>query len=434
MNEESERALKKQKMHLVIVVLLVGVAALGIGGHIFSNSTSPNDNLFEPKIDLPVDEFKAKEVWMDRLESQVGLLTQKQKYYEETLLEYKEKERANENEKIELKKHLAHLKKEMEKSNEFSTNKENASQLEASTVALNHVDDDLRAHFSEQRATPINKSKTDMLSNNPFSEAPLNGNSTYSNFSDYQENPMEPPLLKPPLCAYTMSEDKEGLTAVNKRPPANLSVKAILISSLDAVCRLDAQSDPIPVKLRLIDDGHLPEGVTVKLKGCLLGASAYGDISNERVYMRLENLTMVNAKGEAIETEVTGYVSGEDGRFGMRGTVVDRTTKILTNAVGSGILSGIGQTLQAACTRPSKETLNTYSIGSEFAQNTSSGASDAFTMLASYYIRRAEQVQPVLQVNAGRIVDVTFTHGFSMGDMHARDNIKKIRDRSRTKP
>ncbi len=425
MSDPSLQAIRRQRINLIIAVIIVGVAAFGLGGYMVKNYRSHSYDLFEPKIDLPVDEFKSKEVWMDRLESQVNFLSQKQKYYEETLLEYKEKDQANEKEKMELKRHLAQLKKEMEESDERLSQVESDKQspMEVRVLPEEHLH---YTNSNEEKLTSLDISQKN-LSSDPFTTLPYSLSKDGENFQDQLEE-----TLKPPLCEYILpEEEKNNLFSVDKRTPANVSVKAILISSVDAVCRLNAQSDPIPVKLRLLDDGHLPSGVTVKLKGCLLGASAFGDISSERVYMRLENLTKVNPNGLAIESEVTGYISGEDGRFGMRGIVVDRSAKILKNAVGSGVLSGIAQTLQAACTRPPKENINAYTIGTDFAQSSANSTSDAFSMLASYYIKRAEQVQPVLQVNAGRIVDVTFTHGFSMGDIHARANLKKIRETSR---
>jgi conjugal transfer pilus assembly protein TraB len=148
--------------------------------------------------------------------------------------------------------------------------------------------------------------------------------------------------------------------------------------------------------------------------------------------MRLERLTQVDAKGNAIETEVVGYVSGEDGKFGVRGTVIDRSAKIVKNAAASGFLGGIGQVLQASVTRNSVDSWNTYSIGKNAAaKGAANGTSSAFDMLAEYYIKRAEQVQPVLQVNAGRIVDITFTHGFAMGDLHIKEKLREIRQNGR---
>jgi len=435
MSDSSRNTLKKQKFNVIIAMVMVGVAVIGFGKYVYSNYKSPSYQLVEHKIDLPVDEFKSKEIWMDRLESQVNFLTQKQKYYEETLLEYKERERLNDQEKTDLKKHLASLKKEIDESANKLKQVESENQFNRSPIASLSMETSKKNHTSFEEVDgldlpPSRRPQPSQISNDPFSSPIVH--SSANGYEGLQQHSAEAIQLRPPICEYSMDkEEKNELFQVEKRTPANVSVKAILISSVDAVCRLDAQSDPIPVKLRLLDDAHLPGSVTVKLKGCLIGASAYGDISSERVYMRLENLTKVNPNGLAIESVVTGYVSGEDGKFGMRGVVVDRSAKILKPALGSGILSGIAQTLQVACARPQKESINTYTVGTDFAQNTAGGTSDAFNMLASYYIKRAEQVQPVLQIDAGRVVDVTFTHGFSMGDINSKTNLKQVREKNR---
>ena len=52
--------------------------------------------------------------------------------------------------------------------------------------------------------------------------------------------------------------------------------------------------------------------------------------------MRLERLSKVESNGEFLETSVTGFVSGEDGKFGVRGSVVDKSEKMVANAARSG--------------------------------------------------------------------------------------------------
>jgi conjugal transfer pilus assembly protein TraB len=243
---------------------------------------------------------------------------------------------------------------------------------------------------------------------------------------------MEQKQLRSPIREVSIGKKQRKVFPVAMRIPSGASARALLVSSVDAVCGVYSNSDPIPVKLRLLDDGHLPKGVEAALKGCLIIGSAFGNISSERVYIRLERLTKVNKEGEAIETEVAGYVSGEDGKFGVRGTVVDRSGKILKNAAASGILGGIAQALQASVARQPVDCWNTYAVGVDSAKKgVANGTSSAFDLLADYYIRRAEQVQPVLQVNAGRIVDITFTHGFEMGDLHTKEKIGEVRARSR---
>ena len=52
-------------------------------------------------------------------------------------------------------------------------------------------------------------------------------------------------------------------------------------------------------------------------------------------------------------------------------------------------------------------------------------------MLTNYYIKRAEQIRPVIKASAGRIVDVTFIHNAELGDLHVQDRVRQIRECSR---
>ena len=113
--------------------------------------------------------------------------------------------------------------------------------------------------------------------------------------------------------------------------------------------------------------------------------------------------------------------------FGVRGIVVDKSEKIVANAARSGFLGGLGSILQSAVTR---HEVNQFSFD-VVKQGCASGASNAFDMLADYYIRRAEQVMPVIQVTAGRVVDITFTHQADLGDLYTKDKVKEIRENSR---
>ncbi|MFI5342788.1 MAG: TraB/VirB10 family protein [Chlamydiales bacterium] len=417
MIDKAKQILKTQKKHFLILFGIVIVIVLAISHFVFvdirpSVSTPPGSL----KVDLPVDHINPQNIWMNRqddvinrIDSENKLLNQKMKYLEELILANKKKDEESQLEKIELSKIITHLKEDLK------SVMEKPEQVPHQEIAL---------------VSPQEIQKTDL------SKKTVPGNLFSSpqqpTYFSAPPTPNEEKILKQPIKEHVMWEGEKSFVPVEEVVPAAVSVKALLVSSVDAVCGVYANSDPIPVKLRLLDDAHLPNGVTIKLKGCLLIASAFGNISNERVYMRLERLTQVNKQGEAVETEVVGYVSGEDGKFGLQGVVVDRSVKIVKNAAASGFLAGVGQTLQAAVSRQPVDSFNTYSVGTDIAQQGAvRGTSSAFDMLAEYYIRRAEQVQPVLQVNAGRIVDITFTHGFKRGDLNTKEKLKKIRSRSR---
>lgn len=416
MISQAKQILKWQTRNAWIVLGVGGLVLIGIF-HFLTEDIAPPISKREVKVELPVDRVNAQDIWMnrqdsvlDRLEAGSKVTDQKMKLLEELLLMNQKKEDESEKEKLELKKTIVLLQKDLQRL--------------SSEIQESKVQETIHEEFSPT-SLPISApiSSSSVIKNDPFI--------SYSSCTPpLLEEEMECSVLRAPLREYTMEMEQKVAFSVDEGVPAAVSVKALLVSSVDAVCGVYSNSDPIPVKLRLLDDGHLPKGVTVPLKGCLVLASAYGNISNERVYMRLERLTQVNPEGEAIETEVVGYVSGEDGKFGIRGTVVDRSAKIVKNAAASGFLGGIGQVLQASVTRNSIDSWNTYSLGTNAAaKGAANGASSAFDMLAEYYIKRAEQVQPVLQVNAGRIVDITFTHGFAMGDLNTKEKLQQIRQK-----
>ena len=56
------------------------------------------------------------------------------------------------------------------------------------------------------------------------------------------------------------------------------------------------------------------------------------------------------------------------------------------------------------------------------------GALDKY---ADFYIKRAEQMQPVIQVAAGRKVDMVFTQGVDFADSAVRQILSKTNDQKR---
>lgn len=238
------------------------------------------------------------------------------------------------------------------------------------------------------------------------------------------------------------SKKTPGLLSPEKKTlentiPAGTFAKAVLLGGVDASTSINAQSDPRPVLLRIIDHGKLPRRFQSDLKACHVLASSYGDLSSERVYMRLEKLTCTERlTGEISETEVAGYIVGEDGRAGVRGVVADRAGPMIRNSLLGGFLSGIsnffGAQQQSAVFPVSplgqRNALNPSQMLGAGAAN---GASTALDKYAEFFIKRAEQLQPVLQVAAGRAVDIVFTQGTSFGETHVKKTLAKIRDRSR---
>ena len=201
--------------------------------------------------------------------------------------------------------------------------------------------------------------------------------------------------------------------------PAGSFVRVALLGGLDAPTGGQAQTNPHPILMRTQDNAFLPNRYRFEIKECFILASSHGDISSERAFARLENLSCVRRDGRAVDMAVKGYVVGEDGKAGMRGRLISKQGQILANALLAGIGSGIGQAFQNSATTQSISPLgstSTVNQGQQFKNGISSGVGKTLDRLSQYYIDLAEKLFPVIEIDAGRTVEVVFTKGFAFGD------------------
>jgi conjugal transfer pilus assembly protein TraB len=213
--------------------------------------------------------------------------------------------------------------------------------------------------------------------------------------------------------------------------PAGAFAQAVLIGSVDANCGVSSTSDPKPVLLRLLENGTLPNNFKSNLKRCVAIGASHGDLSSERVYIRLERMSCIDKRtGEVIETDVAGYVAGEDGKAGIRGDVVDRSGSMLARAAVGGFFGGISQYMQGSIMNQQLSQLTKETGGNALfnvdalKQGGVQGVGSALDKLSDYYIKRAEQLQPVIQVAAGRTVDIVFTHGAKIGSQSTKEQMR----------
>jgi conjugal transfer pilus assembly protein TraB len=199
--------------------------------------------------------------------------------------------------------------------------------------------------------------------------------------------------------------------------PSGSFTRAILLGGLDAPTGGQAQRNPQPVLLRLVDHAVLPNHFRARVKECFVVGAGYGDVSSERAYIRTESLSCVTRDGTAIDVPIKGYVAGEDGKAGMRGRLVSKQGQILANALLAGIAGGIGNAFQQNSTTLSVSPLgatSTVDPANRIEAGLGSGMGKALDRLAQYYITLAEKVFPVVEVDAGRTVDVVVTQGVSL--------------------
>lgn len=239
--------------------------------------------------------------------------------------------------------------------------------------------------------------------------------------------PLPPPQPREPGIA--SFEVSDGANAANPPEaasktyiPSGSFMRVALLGGLDAPTGGQAQNNPWPVLLRVQDNAFLPNRYRSRVKECFLLGSGYGDISSERAYLRLESLSCVLSSGEVVDTPAKGYVVGEDGKAGMRGRLVSKQGQVLANALMTGVIAGIGQGFQLNAMSYSTSPLGsvgTIDSGKQFQAGIGAGVGKALDRLSQYYITLAEKMFPIIEVDAGRVVDVVLTRGVTLGVDHA---------------
>lgn len=228
-----------------------------------------------------------------------------------------------------------------------------------------------------------------------------------------------------------LEENKEGTGDFFKAEeyvPAGAYAKAKIISGVDASVGISSQSDPRPILLQVESPAFssVYEGNTQKadITGCVITGAASGDLSSEKVYVKLVNMTCSKSEDLVYETAVRGYVAGQ-GKSGVRGNVISREGDFLAKSFFAGLVGGFGQGLSSRVAPPlsfsSGVTLqNGYSNEDVLKKGVGQGISSASDRLSNYLINRAEQYQPVVSIPSGIEVEVVFVEGFHLNGKRHR--------------
>ncbi|WP_371220711.1 TraB/VirB10 family protein [Orientia tsutsugamushi] len=202
------------------------------------------------------------------------------------------------------------------------------------------------------------------------------------------------------------------------------SARAVLLIEVVVGTGINSSSSPEPIVLQLLDTAILyDEYKTDQIKKAILIGSCNGEMSSERAKCRIETLSVVNNQGDIIEKKVEGWLIGEDGRSGIKGIVVDKSSNIASMAALNGVFSSIAKFLQSKAIKPDMlPTLNLvaggqqqeFQIGDALQSGAYAGASNAFDKLADFAIKRADSMSPVVLIASGRVIDVVFKEGFDL--------------------
>lgn len=198
--------------------------------------------------------------------------------------------------------------------------------------------------------------------------------------------------------------------------PAGAFAPVALLNGLEAGTSSTAQSNPQPVLLAVRDSAVLPGAAKYNISSCFVLSTGYGDLSAERVYLRLAQLSCVDKADKLVlSTPVSGYVVDSDGKVGLRGTVIDRQGAKLAKSLLAGFAQGLAGALGTAqattTTSAALGTMTSLTGGDALKASGLSGAQTAANQLAQFYLKEAQSMFPVINVDVGRTGTIVFTEG-----------------------
>jgi conjugal transfer pilus assembly protein TraB len=206
--------------------------------------------------------------------------------------------------------------------------------------------------------------------------------------------------------------------------PSGSFSDAIMIEGADANASVTGQQNTQPVTIRLLGSIQMPNNKEYSADGCFVVGEIWGDISSERGVVRTKSISCVLKNGKHVDMEFDGHVSYQ-GKGGVRGKPVMRNGMIVGYAGAAGLLSGFGEGIKSAAT-PSVGLGATADVGAGdvFKQGLGGGASKAADTLSQYWIKRAEQYHPVIDIGAGNLVTVVFQKGFRLETLEDAEDKK----------
>lgn len=197
--------------------------------------------------------------------------------------------------------------------------------------------------------------------------------------------------------------------------PTGSVMTGVLLNGLDAPTGRNAQGQPVPVVVRVKHEAILPSRYRSDVREAFVLAAGFGDLSSERAYLRAERLSMILNDGRIIDVPIKMAAVGQDGKTGIRGTLVSKQGALIAKALMAGTAEGVSRAFGGT----SYGSLSTggYDLpsSSELAtRGIAGGTSSALDRVASYFLQQAEAMYPVIEVSAGREVSFILLEGTNL--------------------
>ena len=273
-----------------------------------------------------------------------------------------------------------------------------------------------------QAVVPKATASTDQLADVYANQPPPPPEDPKSRSSEKKEGPKIRTIRKEEKVD---ENEKKGDMSVTL--PSGSILSGVLVTGMDAPTGKQAQKDPFPSLIRIKAEAILPNRFRADFRECFLIAAGWGDLSSERAYMRAERLSCVRNDGSVLESGLDAYASGEDGKAGIRGRLVSKQGQILARSLMAGFMQGVAgafdvrQVPSINITRGGEtdDEIQSPVYEQAFDQNALqaagvSGVGSALERIADFYLEMAENIFPVIEIDAMREVDFIVKKGMTV--------------------
>ena len=170
------------------------------------------------------------------------------------------------------------------------------------------------------------------------------------------------------------------------------------------------RGDALPVLVQLRSAYSGPNDTEIPLEGCLMIGKATADLTSVRARVEAVSLSCVLPDGTSFERAVRGYFTGEDGTLGVPGRWEFRSGRWLAN-----LLSAMGTTAAGiyADVAIAKE------LGIAGAILGDVGTSETTTRIQEFFLKRAEEILPVVWIESQTPVYVVMLEGVTVEGLPA---------------
>ncbi len=227
---------------------------------------------------------------------------------------------------------------------------------------------------------------------------------------------------EPSIKVYTDSstEEEDSPEAKKKKEESVPSIvlssgsfmKVVMLNGIDAPTDFGSKSEPYPVLMNIVDTTVLPNLYRMNLKNCFIIGAGYGNLADERAYIRTEKISCITASNRVIDTDLKGHAVGEDGKLGIRGKLISKQGQLIAQSLLSGSLGGLAKAFKpqqsvAINLGPNgNNSTVTPEIEDVFRAGGAEGVSTAMNKVAEFYLKMAEKIFPIIEIDAGRKVDI----------------------------